>query len=54
MKKEKKFNKSEMFSFAEHCMVKLLSIKPEDSEYAEISGYDVHRIKRIFYKFKKE
>jgi hypothetical protein len=49
--KEKRFSKKDMLSFAETCMQKLLSTKPENSEYSEITSYDLYRIKQVLNKF---
>jgi len=47
IKEEKKFTKQQMLSFAETCMLKLLSTKPDSSEYPEISPLDLRRIKQV-------
>lgn len=51
---EKKFSKKDMLLFAETCMVNLLSTKPENSEYSEITSYDLYRIKQVLNKFCKD
>ena len=50
-KEEKKFTKQQMLSFAETCMLKLLSTKPDGSDYSEISSLDVRRIKKVLNDF---
>ena len=51
---EKKFSKKDMLLFAETCMQKLLSTKPENSEYSEITSYDLYRIKQVLNNFFKD
>ena len=53
IKEEKKFTKQQMLSFAETCMLKLLSTKPDGSEYPEISALDLRRIKQVLNYFNK-
>jgi hypothetical protein len=53
IKEEKKFTKQQMLSFAETCMLKLLSTKPDGSEYPEISALDLRRIKQVLNNFNK-
>ena len=50
--KEKKFTKLDMFNFAEHCMVKLLS-KYNENGMGEISSYDLTRIREVLRNFTK-
>lgn len=54
MKREKKFTKDFMFSFAEHCMLKLVSKKTNDDSYPEVSYSDLHRIHKILREFNKK
>lgn len=54
IKEEKKFTRQEMLSFAETCMLKLLSTKPDGSEYPEISPLDLTRIKQVLKNFNKD
>jgi hypothetical protein len=49
---DKKFTKLDMFNFAEHCMVKLLS-KYDENGMGEISSYDLTRIRDILRNFTK-
>lgn len=51
--KDKKFTMEDMLLFAESCMVNLVSTKPEQSEYSEITSEDLSKIKKIINKFKK-
>lgn len=53
IKEEKKFTKQQMLSFAETCMLKLLSTKPDGIEYPEISPLDLRRIKQVLNNFNK-
>jgi hypothetical protein len=53
IKEEKKFTKQQMLSFAETCMLKLLSTKPDGSKYPEISALDLRRIKQVLNNFNK-
>jgi len=53
IKEEKKFTKQQMLSFAETRMLKLLSTKPDGSEYPEISPLDLRRIKQVLNNFNK-
>ena len=50
-KEEKKFTKQQMLSFAERCMLNLLSTKPDGSDYSDISSLDVRRIKKVLNDF---
>ena len=52
-KEEKKITKQQMLSFAERCMLNLLSTKPDGSDYSEISSLNVRRIKKVLNDFKK-
>ena len=54
IKEEKKFTKKQMLSFAETCMLKLLSTKSDGSEYPEISALDLRRIKQVLNNFNKD
>lgn len=48
MSKEIQYTKKQMKSYAEHCMVKLLTTYPNgEDDMGEISSYDLHRIKQI-------
>ena len=49
--KEEKITKQQMLSFAETCMLKLLSTNPDGSEYPEISSLDLIRIKQVLNNF---
>ena len=49
---EKKYSRTFLMTFAEHCMIKLLSVKPENSDLSEISSYDLWRIHKILNEFK--
>jgi hypothetical protein len=53
-KEEKKFTKKQMLSFAETCMLKLLSTKPDGSEYPEILPSDLRRINQVLNNFNKD
>tara|TARA_B100001769_G_C21643562_1_gene358908 strand:+ start:328 stop:522 length:195 start_codon:yes stop_codon:yes gene_type:complete len=47
---EKLYTKKQMKSYAEHCMVKLLTKYPNGEDgMGEISPYDLHRITKILY-----
>jgi ADP-glucose pyrophosphorylase len=50
---EKKFTKLDMFHFAEHCMVKLLS-KYGENGMGEISSHDLTRIREVLRNFTKD
>jgi hypothetical protein len=50
--KERKFTKLDMFNFAEHCMVKLVS-KYNENGLSEISSYDLTRIREVLRNFTK-
>jgi hypothetical protein len=50
--KKKNFTKLDMFNFAEHCMVKLLS-KYNENGMSEISSYDLTRIREVLRNFTK-
>ena len=54
IKEEKKFTKQQMLFFAETCMLKLLSTKPDGSEYPEILPLDVRKVKYILNNFNKD
>jgi hypothetical protein len=54
IKEEKKFTKKQMLSFAETCMLKLLSTKPDGSEYPEILPSDLRRIYQVLNYFNKD
>jgi len=45
------YSKQQMLSFAETCMIELLSTKSEHSELPEISSLDLHNIKRVLLKW---
>jgi hypothetical protein len=49
---EKKFTRDEALNLAEHLMSNLLSIKRLESEYSEITSFDLRRIKRELAKFR--
>jgi hypothetical protein len=44
---EKKYTKKQMLSFAEMCMLELLSTKADESQYSEISAIDLRRIYQV-------
>lgn len=54
IKEEKKFTKQQMLFFAETCMLKLLSTKPNGGQYPEISPLDLRRIKKVLNHFNKD
>jgi hypothetical protein len=45
------YSKQQMLSFAETCMIDLLSTKSEHSELPEISSLDLHKIKQVLLKW---
>lgn len=47
----KSFSKIDMFNFAEHCMLELLTTKIEGSNIGEVSFKDISRIRKILKKF---
>ena len=46
------YSKQQMLTFAETCMIDLLSTKSEYSEYPELSSLDLHKIKQVLLKWK--
>lgn len=48
----KTFIKKDLLNFAEHCMLKLVSKKPNENSYPEVSSYNLYRIKQILKEFK--
>ena len=57
MSKEIQYTKKQMKSYAEHCMMKLLTTYPDGDVWkaiGEISSYDLHRIKQIINQNKED
>ena len=55
MSKEILCTKKQMKSYAEHCMMKLLTTYPNgEDDMGEISSYDLHRIQQILKQNKDE
>jgi len=52
---EKLYTKKQMKLYAEHCMIKLLTIYPNgEDDMGEITPYDLHRIKQVLNQNKDE